>query len=208
MDISHIISSLNEFQRQAVTSEADRLLVLAGAGSDKARVLVHRIARLIQAGDYSPFEILAVTFTNKPAAEMRHRIEGLLNILVSGMWVGTFHGLAHRMLRTHWQVAKLPQSFQIVDSNDQLRLIKQIMKEQSIDDTRIPPKQVQWYINHCKDAGRRADHIEGFDMIAKWLLQIYLSYEDICQRDGMDDFLELLLIAHELWFDKPIDLKH
>ncbi|MBV1883495.1 MAG: DNA helicase II [Pseudomonadales bacterium] len=208
MDISHIISSLNEPQRLAVTSEADRLLVLAGAGSGKTRVLVHRIAWLIQAENHSPFEILAVTFTNKAAAEMRYRIEDLLNIPVSGMWVGTFHGLAHRLLRTHWQDAKLPQSFQILDSDDQLRLIKRIMKEQGIDDARIPPKQVQWYINHCKDEGRRADHIEEFDMIAKWQLQIYHSYEDACQRGGMVDFAELLLRAHELWLHNPKLLKH
>jgi len=182
--------------------------VLAGAGSGKTRVLVHRIAWLVQAENCSPYGLLAVTFTNKAAAEMRNRIEDLLNMPVSGMWVGTFHGLAHRLLRSHWQDAKLPQNFQILDSDDQRRLVKRIMKELGIDDARMPPKQVQWYINQCKDEGRRAAHVEEFDTIGKWQLQVYQNYEDTCQRGGMVDFAELLLRAHELWLHNPSLLKH
>ena len=154
MDVTHIIDSLNDAQREAVTADISNLLVLAGAGSGKTRVLVHRIAWLIEAEQISPYSILAVTFTNKAAKEMRGRIESLLNVNVHGMWVGTFHGLAHRLLRSHWQEAGLRENFQIMDSDDQLRLVKRISKEMGLDDSRWPPKQIQWYINAQKSFNR------------------------------------------------------
>ena len=160
MDVSHILDSLNDEQRNAVANPAPHLLVLAGAGSGKTRVLVHRIAWLLQAEQISPFGILAVTFTNKAAREMRGRIEELLGQSIGGMWVGTFHGLAHRLLRTHWQEAGLPEDFYILDSDDQLRLIKRINRSLRIDEERWPARQCQWYINGQKDEGLRAGNIE------------------------------------------------
>uniref|UniRef100_UPI002A8034C7 UvrD-helicase domain-containing protein n=1 Tax=Thalassolituus sp. TaxID=2030822 RepID=UPI002A8034C7 len=144
MDISLLLDSLNDGQRNAVAASSPHQLVLAGAGSGKTRVLVHRIAWLLQVENVSPFAVMAVTFTNKAAKEMRGRLEHLLNIPSNGLWVGTFHGLAHRLLKKHWQEAKLPQHFQILDSDDQLRVIKRLMKGHNIDDTRYPPKQIQW----------------------------------------------------------------
>ncbi|MFT7291106.1 MAG: DNA helicase-2/ATP-dependent DNA helicase PcrA, partial [Reinekea sp.] len=147
---------LNPQQHAAVTSESQHLLVLAGAGSGKTRVLTHRIGWLVAAGLASPFSVLAVTFTNKAAKEMKNRIEALLETPAHSLWVGTFHGLAHRLLKAHWQQAKLPQNFQVMDSDDQLRLVKRIISELNISDERIVPKQVQWFINGQKDEGRRA----------------------------------------------------
>ena len=147
MDVSRILESLNKEQRDAVVAPSQNLLVLAGAGSGKTRVLVHRVAWLMQAEQASPFAILAVTFTNKAAREMRNRIEELLGQPMAGMWVGTFHGLAHRLLRTHWQEAGLVEDFHILDSDDQLRLIKRICRSSGIDEDKWPPRQVQWYIN-------------------------------------------------------------
>jgi hypothetical protein len=156
MDVSDILHGLNEAQRDAVAAERGNLLVLAGAGSGKTRVLVHRIAWLIRAEGLSPHGLLAVTFTNKAAREMRGRIEHMLQIPTHGMWVGTFHGLAHRLLKTHWREARLPQNFQILDSDDQLRLVKRVCRELQLDESRWPPKQAQWYINAQKDEGLRA----------------------------------------------------
>ena len=150
MDVTPILDSLNDAQREAVTSPVSSMLVLAGAGSGKTRVLVHRIAWLVQAEAMSPYSIMAVTFTNKAAAEMRSRIESLLGIPPRGMWVGTFHGLSHRLLRAHWQDAKLPENFQILDSDDQLRIIKRIMRSLQLDEQKWPPRQAQWYINSKK----------------------------------------------------------
>ena len=147
MDVSHLLSSLNEQQRNAVANPNDHLLVLAGAGSGKTRVLVHRIAWLIEAENISPFAILAVTFTNKSAREMRGRIEELMGLALGGMWVGTFHGLAHRLLRQHWKEAGLVKDFQVLDSDDQLRLLKRINRELQVDEDRWPAKQCQWFIN-------------------------------------------------------------
>ena len=141
MDVSHIIDSLNDRQRAAVTAEPQNILVLAGAGSGKTRVLTHRIAWMCEVGGLSPFSILAVTFTNKAAREMRGRVEQLLGISANAMWVGTFHGLAHRMLRAHWQEAGLPQAFQILDSDDQLRMVKRAVRQLDLDEARWPPKQ-------------------------------------------------------------------
>lgn len=210
MDVSDILNPLNDAQRDAVASDSDNLLVLAGAGSGKTRVLVHRIAWLIRAQNYSPHSILAVTFTNKAAKEMRNRIEEMLHIPSHGLWVGTFHGLAHRLLKAHWQEAKLPQNFQILDSDDQLRVVKRICKELELDDGMWPPKQAQWYINGQKDEGLRAKHTQVAlgDMHAQTMLRIYQAYEAACERSGMVDFAELLLRAHELWLHNPDLLKH
>ncbi len=209
MDISRIIVPLNKAQRQAVCSEAQNNLVLAGAGSGKTRVLVHRIAWLVQVENVSPYSILAVTFTNKAAGETRFRIENLLKTPVRNMWVGTFHGLAHRLLRAHWQDADLVENFQIIDSDDQLRLIKRIMKELGIDDKQNPPREVQWFINESKDNGLRCEHINVRELHNReYMLEVYQQYEALCQRTGLVDFAELLLRAHELWLKQPHLLKH
>src|SRR5690606_14023009 len=155
MDVSQLIDSLNDRQRQAVTADPGHLLVLAGAGSGKTRVLVQRIAWLIQVLGVHPQGILAVTFTNKAASEMRLRLEELLQRPVGGMWVGTFHGLAHRLLRQHWREAGLPEHFQILDSDDQQRLIKRVLRALEVDEGRWPARQFQWYINAQKDEGLR-----------------------------------------------------
>jgi DNA helicase-2/ATP-dependent DNA helicase PcrA len=210
MDVTRILDSLNDAQRDAVASESQNLLVLAGAGSGKTRVLVHRMAWLIQAEGLSPWSILAVTFTNKAAREMRLRIESMLQIGTQGMWVGTFHGLAHRLLKSHWQEARLPQNFQILDSDDQLRLVKRICRELELDEGRWPPRQAQWYINGQKDEGLRAAHIEvsPSDFHATTMLRVYRAYEQACERGGLVDFAELLLRAHELWLHNPDLLRH
>ncbi|NKB34641.1 MAG: DNA helicase II [Pseudomonadales bacterium] len=209
MDVSHILESLNDEQRNAVASPSKNLLVLAGAGSGKTRVLVHRIAWLIQAEHVSPFAVLAVTFTNKAAREMRGRIEELLGQSFGGMWVGTFHGLAHRLLRSHWQEAGLPEDFHILDADDQLRLLKRITRSLHIDEEKWPAKQCQWYINAQKDEGLRANNIEHFeDDYTKTMLEVYKAYEEACERGGMIDFGEILLRAHELWLKNPQVLAH
>ena len=208
-DVSSILDELNPAQRDAVCASNQPLLILAGAGSGKTRVLVHRIAWMIQAEGHSPYSILAVTFTNKAAQEMRGRIEKLLAIPASGMWIGTFHGIAHRLLRTHYQQAKLPESFQILDSDDQLRLIKRVMREFQLDEKEWPPRQVQWFINHQKDNGHRAKNIKaGADYFTKIMVKIYTEYERLCQQAGLVDFAELLLRALELWQQNPKLLNH
>ena len=210
MDVSDILSGLNDAQREAVAAPSGNMLVLAGAGSGKTRVLVHRIAWLIRAEQFSPHSILAVTFTNKAAREMRGRIEQILRLPSQGLWVGTFHGLAHRLLKMHWQEARLPQNFQILDSDDQLRVVKRVCRELQLDEARWPPKQAQWYINGQKDEGLRAAHIEPplGDLHAKTMLRVYAAYEAACERGGMVDFAELLLRAHELWLNAPEVLAH
>jgi len=209
MDVSYILDPLNDAQREAVAAPESNLLVLAGAGSGKTRVLVHRIAWLMQAEGVSPFGILAVTFTNKAAREMRGRIEELLEQPTGSMWVGTFHGLAHRLLRMHWQDAGLPENFHIMDSDDQLRLIKRLCRALSVDEDRWPPRQIQWYINGQKDEGLRAAHIEHYgDEYTRTMLTVYRAYEEACNRGGMVDFGEILLRAHELWLNNPTLLEH
>ena len=210
MDVSDILDELNEAQRSAVAAEQGNQLVLAGAGSGKTRVLVHRIAWLIRAESLSPYSVMAVTFTNKAAREMRGRIETMLQRPSHGMWIGTFHGLAHRLLQTHWQEAGLPQNFQILDSDDQLRLIKRVCRELGLDEAKWPPKQAQWFINGQKDEGLRAAHIEPplGDIYTQTLLRVYAAYEEACQRGGLVDFAELLLRAHELWLKSPETLAH
>ncbi len=209
MDVSYIIDSLNDAQREAVTAAQDPLLVLAGAGSGKTRVLVHRVAWLIQVEGVSPYGILSVTCTNKAAGEMRARIEQLVGVSTRGMWVGTFHGLAHRLLRAHWQEAGLPQSFQVLDSDDQYRVIRRILKAMELDESRFPPRQMQWFINARKDEGQRSQHIEHKgDPFMRQQVAVYQAYEEQCQRSGLVDFAELLLRAHELWLQQPQLLAH
>ncbi|MCS4284072.1 DNA helicase-2/ATP-dependent DNA helicase PcrA [Pseudomonas sp. BIGb0278] len=208
-DLSLLLNSLNDAQRQAVAAKVGRQLVLAGAGSGKTRVLVHRIAWLIQVEQASPHSILSVTFTNKAAAEMRQRIEQLMGISPAGMWVGTFHGLAHRLLRAHWQEAKLAQNFQILDSDDQQRLVKRVMRELGLDEQRWPVRQAQWFINGQKDEGLRPQHIQaGGDLFLATMRSVYEAYEQACERAGVIDFSELLLRALDLWRDNPGLLEH
>jgi DNA helicase II / ATP-dependent DNA helicase PcrA len=208
-DLSLLLNSLNDAQRQAVTASVGRQLVLAGAGSGKTRVLVHRIAWLIQVENASPHSVLSVTFTNKAAAEMRHRIEQLMGINPAGMWVGTFHGLAHRLLRAHWQEAGLSQTFQILDSDDQQRLVKRVIRELGLDEQRWPVRQAQWFINGQKDEGLRPQHIQASgDLFLATMRSIYEAYEAACQRAGVIDFSELLLRALDLWRDNPGLLAH
>ena len=209
MDVTSILNKLNSAQEEAVTSDKKHLLVLAGAGSGKTRVLVHRIAWKIQVENASPYSILAVTFTNKASKEMRERIDELMGMSLRGMWVGTFHGLAHRLLKAHWRDAKLPENFQILDSDDQLRLVKRVMRSMDLDEQRWPPKQAQWWINGQKDEGLRSTHIqEGGDPFLATMLRIYRGYEETCERLGVIDFAELLLRALELWKNNPEVLNH
>ena len=203
MDVSLVLDTLNESQREAVAAPPGNIMVLAGAGSGKTRVLVHRIAWYIQTGQASPFGIMAVTFTNKAAAEMRSRIETLLDAPAGGMWVGTFHGLTHRILRAHWQEAGLPQSFTILDSEDQYRTIRRVLRAMEIDESSFPPREVQWFINARKDDGLRPAHIDDHgDHTLHQMVRIYQAYEDVCNRSGVVDFAELLLRAHELFRDQ------
>ncbi len=208
-DLDQRLTSLNPAQHHAVTTPPGHQLVLAGAGSGKTRVLVHRIAFLIQRLDVSPHSILSVTFTNKAAAEMRHRIEDVLGQSPAGMWVGTFHGLAHRLLRAHWQEAGLAENFQILDSDDQQRIVKRVIRDLGLDEQRWPPKQAQWFINGQKDEGLRPKNIQpGGDLFLATMLKIYEGYEAACARAGVIDFSELLLRALDLWRDKPGLLEH
>jgi len=209
MDVTPILSPLNDAQRAAVTAPLGATLVLAGAGSGKTRVLIHRIAWLIQAEGVSPHGILAVTFTNKAAAEMRGRVEALLGSTGGALWLGTFHGLAHRLLRLHWREAGLPRDFQILDSEDQLRLIRKVVKALELDEARFVPREVQYFINKHKDEGRRAQLLkDGGDPTERTLIRIYDEYEKACARAGAVDFAELLLRAFTLWQDNPELLRH
>jgi len=209
MDVSHLLDGLNDAQRQAVAAPLGAALVLAGAGSGKTRVLVHRVAWLIQVEGASPHSILAVTFTNKAAAEMRSRIETLLGLPSGAMWLGTFHGLAHRLLRIHWREAGLPQSFQILDSEDQARVLRKVLKALDLDEARWIPREILWFINAQKDEGHRPKHIkDDGDPTRRQLIRIYQAYEEACQRAGVVDFAELLLRAYELWRDNPGLLQH
>lgn len=202
MDVTLIIDSLNDAQRQAVTAPSQAMLVLAGAGSGKTRVLVHRIAWQIQVEAIPAHSILAVTFTNKAAKEMRSRVESLLNMSTQSLWIGTFHGIAHRLLRRHTKQAKLPDTFQVMDSSDQLRVIKRLINTLNLDDSKWPAREAQWYINAQKDEGIRARHmLDTADLHQRQMLRIYKAYEEICDRSGLVDFAELLLRAHELLRD-------
>jgi len=209
MDVSDLIDSLNAPQREAVSAPPGHLLVQAGAGSGKTRVLVHRIAWLNRVEGVSPLGIMAVTFTNKAAREMRQRVEALLDTPVGPMWIGTFHGIAHRFLRFHWKEAKLPQAFQILDSDDQLRLVKRVVRTLELDEAHFPPRQVQWFINGHKDEGRRPHHVDDQnDPITKQYVRVYTAYEAACDRAGAVDFAELLLRALETLRDDAELLAH
>lgn len=209
MDVSHILDGLNDAQREAVTAPPGPMLVLAGAGSGKTRVLVHRMAWLIQVEEISPFALMAVTFTNKAAAEMRNRVEQLQGVSPNGMWVGTFHGIAHRLLRAHWKEAGLPQQFQILDSDDQYRMIRRVLKSLELDEARWVPRQIQGFINGRKDEGQRPEHVNtGSDPIRQQLVSIYSAYEAACKRAGVIDFAELLLRSLELVRDNEELRKH
>jgi DNA helicase-2/ATP-dependent DNA helicase PcrA len=209
MDVSQILDFLNEAQREAVTAPMGNLLVLAGAGSGKTRVLVHRIAWLIRVEQIPPWAILAVTFTNKAAREMKSRIEEILHAPIGGMWVGTFHGLAHRFLRAHWQDAGLSQQFQILDSDDQYRLIRRVLKSLELDESRWPPRQVQGFVNKQKDEGLRPEHLDaGGDFFMQRMIDVYREYQTACSRGSLVDFAELLLRALELLRERPDILHH
>jgi DNA helicase-2/ATP-dependent DNA helicase PcrA len=195
---STLLTGLNNKQLEAVTLPQQSALILAGAGSGKTRVLTARIAWLIQTGQVSPTGLLAVTFTNKAAKEMLTRITASLPINTRGMWVGTFHGLCNRLLRAHHREAGLPASFQILDIADQLSVIKRLMKLMNVDDEKFPPKQVQNFINGCKDEGLRAHAVEAYDPHSTKMREIFDEYDKQCQRDGVADFAELLLRCYEL----------
>ncbi|TOG18201.1 DNA helicase II [Vibrio parahaemolyticus] len=209
MDPSLLLDGLNDKQREAVAAPLENLLVLAGAGSGKTRVLVHRIAWLMSVEQASPFSIMSVTFTNKAAAEMRGRIEELMMGSASGMWNGTFHGICHRILRAHYLDAKLPEDFQIIDSDDQQRLLKRLIKAQNLDEKQWPARQVAWWINGKKDEGLRPIHIDAYhDPVTKTYLQLYTAYQEACDRAGLVDFAEILLRAHELLRDNKFVREH
>ncbi len=204
MTPDRLIESLNEAQRAAVTAPLGAVLVLAGAGSGKTRVLTHRAAWLILEHGVSPHGLMAVTFTNKAAAEMRGRIESLLGLPANPLWIGTFHGLSHRLLRRHWREARLPQSFQILDEDDQQRLVRRIIREQKLDEQRWVPREVQSFINANKDEGRRSKRLDDRnDPTRQQLIRLYGLYEARCEQAGVVDFAELLLRSFELLRDVP-----
>lgn len=212
MDISELLDGLNDKQREAVAAPLGNYLVLAGAGSGKTRVLTYRITWLVAVENISEGSILAVTFTNKAAAEMRSRIENTLAKYSSqrlfGMWVGTFHSISHRLLRAHHLDAGLPQDFQILDSEDQLRLVKRLMKSHQYDEKIYPYKQACWYINNKKEEGLRPHQIDdNNDREEREWIKIYKIYQDACDRAGLVDFAELLLRAYELFLKKPLILQ-
>ena len=206
--MSLLLSGLNKEQLKAVTLQHQSALILAGAGSGKTRVLTTRIAYLIQSKQVSPHSILAVTFTNKAAKEMLTRISTMLPINTQGMWVGTFHGLCNRMLRAHYQDAGLPHVFQILDSADQLAVIKRVLKDINADDEKYPPRQVQWFINSAKDEGLRGSQVEAYDDFTRKMVEFYLVYEQQCNKEGVVDFAELLLRSYELLTRNEILLRH
>ncbi|MGH8191805.1 MAG: UvrD-helicase domain-containing protein [Rhodanobacteraceae bacterium] len=202
MDVSYLLESLNAAQREAVAAAPGHYLVLAGAGSGKTRVLTRRIGWLIEADAAPPWSILAVTFTNKAAGEMRGRLQQLLPGGTRGLTVGTFHGIAHRLLRQHWREAQLPETFQILDADDQQRLVKRVVAGLGIDEAKYPPRQACWQINAWKDEGKRPDGIEpGEHPVARTYLKVYEAYEQACRRAGLVDFAELLLRCHEMFRD-------
>ena len=203
-----LLRNLNPEQYAAVTLASGHALVLAGAGSGKTRVLTTRIAWLVQTGQVSPSGILAVTFTNKAAKEMLTRLGTLLPVNLRGMWIGTFHGLCHRFLRTHYQAANLPQSFQILDTQDQLSAIKRLCKQFNVDDERFPPKQLAWFISACKEEGHRPGDVVAHDPDSRKKVELYTLYEEQCQREGVVDFGELMLRSYELLRDDKALREH
>lgn len=199
MNDTHWLQTLNTEQQLAVTAPPGHLLVLAGAGSGKTRVLVHRVVWHVQQQNISPHSILAVTFTNKAAGEMRGRLQSMVGREAQGMWVGTFHGLSHKLLRLHWQEVGLPEHFQVIDSDEQLSIIRRLFKSLNINEDRFDPKKTQHFINRKKDEGSRANslntHHSVFDEVMK---QVYVEYERFCKENGLVDFAELLMASFEL----------
>lgn len=209
MDVSEIFQNLNEPQRQAVTSESKNLLVLAGAGSGKTRVIAHRVAWLIKGLGISPHQLLTVTFTNKAAAEMRGRIEGIVAEDMGKFWCGTFHGISHRLLRTHWEEAGLRREFAILDSEDQFRVVKRVSKNLGMDDSKWPPRQIQWFINKQKDECKRSKDVEtNDDYFSEKMNSVYQAYEELCERESLVDFGELLLRSYMLLVNNEKVLQH
>jgi DNA helicase-2/ATP-dependent DNA helicase PcrA len=209
MDVSQLLDPLNDAQRQAVTAPLAPTLVLAGAGSGKTRVLTHRVAWLVQVEGVSPHGVLAVTFTNKAAGEMRARIEAQLGLPSAPLWIGTFHGIAHRLLRLHWRETGLPQGFSILDAEDQQRLVKRIIRGAGLDEARWVPREVTWFINAQKDEGLRPRHLkDDGDPTRRQMIRLYEAYEDACRRNGVVDFAELLLRSFELWKETPGLVEH
>lgn len=209
MTIPTVFNSLNEAQREAVMAPLGHQLVLAGAGSGKTRVLTYRIAWLVHQENVQPGNIMAVTFTNKAANEMRGRIATLLETSSRNLWVGTFHNLSHRLLRLHWREAGLTEHFQIIDSDDQYRLLRRLIGTLNLDEDRFPPKEAQWFINAQKDEGREASQCSAFGnpIQQKWI-SLYAAYEEACQRAGLVDFADLLLKVNKLWQTNPTLLAH
>ncbi|RZJ16480.1 MAG: DNA helicase II, partial [Haliea sp.] len=205
---SPLLQNLNPEQKAAVTLPHEHALILAGAGSGKTRVLTTRIAWLLSTGQISPGGVLAVTFTNKAAKEMMTRLGALLPVNVRGMWIGTFHGLCNRFLRAHYKLANLPQSFQILDTQDQLSAIKRLMKQHNVDDDRFPAKQTQWFIAGCKEDGLRPNMVETRSDEDRRKVEIYQLYEEQCQREGVVDFGELMLRSYELLRDNDPIREH
>ncbi|MGA9341063.1 MAG: UvrD-helicase domain-containing protein [Rhodanobacteraceae bacterium] len=209
MDVSYLLDELNPAQREAVSAPLGYHLVLAGAGSGKTRVLTHRIGWLLEVERASPWSVLAVTFTNKAAGEMRGRCEQLIRHGARGLTVGTFHGIAHRLLRRHWREAGLPETFQILDGEDQQRLVKRTIQGLGLDEARFPARQAAWFINSAKDEGKRPGAVDASsNPAARTLIEIYRNYELACQRAGLVDFAELLLRSHELWLRDEALLRH
>jgi DNA helicase-2/ATP-dependent DNA helicase PcrA len=198
---SPLLAQLNEEQLRAVALPSEHALILAGAGSGKTRVLTTRIAWLLQTSQVSPGGILAVTFTNKAAKEMKLRLQSMLPVNVNAMWIGTFHGLCNRFLRAHYQLAGLPQTFQILDTQDQLSAVKRLCKQFNVDEDRFPPKQVQYFISGCKEDGQRPGDVPVRDDETRRKVELYQLYEEQCQREGVVDFGELMLRAYELLRD-------
>jgi DNA helicase II / ATP-dependent DNA helicase PcrA len=205
---SPFLANLNPEQRAAVTLPNEHALILAGAGSGKTRVLTTRIAWLLSTGQVSPGGVLAVTFTNKAAKEMMTRLQAMLPVNVRGMWIGTFHGLCNRFLRAHYKLANLPQSFQILDTQDQLSAIKRLMKQFNVDDERFPAKETQWFIGSCKEDGLRPNAVEVRSEEDRKKVEIYQLYEEQCQREGVVDFGELMLRSYELLRDNDPIREH
>ena len=203
-----LLKGLNPEQLAAVTLPAQPSLILAGAGSGKTRVLTTRIAWLMATGQVSPGGLMAVTFTNKAAKEMLHRLSAMLPVPTRGMWVGTFHGLCNRFLRAHWKLAGLPQSFQILDTADSQSAVKRIIKAMQLDEERFVPKQVSWFIAARKDNGERPKDVDAHDPQTRKMVEIYQAYEDQCQREGVVDFAELMLRTYELMRDNAALREH
>jgi DNA helicase II / ATP-dependent DNA helicase PcrA len=203
-----LLNNLNPEQLAAVTLPNGHALILAGAGSGKTRVLTTRIAWLLQTGQITPGGVMAVTFTNKAAKEMMTRLTTMLPVNVRGMWIGTFHGLCNRLLRTHYKVANLPQSFQILDVQDQLSAIKRLCKQFNVDDERYPPKQLMWFIAGCKEDGQRPRDVDAKDPDTRKKIELYALYEEQCQREGVVDFGELMLRSYELLRDNDPVREH